>query len=118
MALQQVPQAKWAGFFDALSRQFESGEASVDVRGDGLPPQQAVRPQPFLGISYETKGSGAGRIDILFGGGDGAASASHTVASPMSVLVEEDTPTEQVQMIQIDGAEGEPTTLVHFLSAS
>lgn len=117
MALQQVPQDKWAGFFDALSRQFESGEVSVDVRGDNLPPQEAVSSQPFLGISYETKGSGAGRIDIMFGSNEDSG-ISHTVASPTAVLVEENTPTEQVQLIQIDAAEGEPTTIVHFLSAS
>ncbi len=117
MALQQLPQDQWAGFFDALSRQYESGEVSIDVRGDNLPPQEAVSPQPFLGISYETKGSGAGRIDIMFGGGEDA-NVSHTVASPVTVLVEENTPPEQVQMIQIDAEEGEPTTIVHFLSAS
>ncbi len=117
MALQQVPQDKWAGFFDALSRQFESGEVSVDVRGDNLPPQQAISPLPFLGISYETKGSGAGRIDIMFGSPEDA-NTSHTIAVPASVLVEENTPTEQVQFIQIDGGEGEPTTIMHFLSAS
>ncbi len=117
MALQQVPQDKWAGFFDALSRQFESGEVSVDVRGNDLPPQEAVSSQPFLGISFETKGSGAGRIDIMFGSPEDA-NTSHTIAAPVSVLVEENTPTEQVQFIQIDAAEGEPTTIVHFLSAS
>ncbi len=117
MALQQLPQDQWAGFFDALSRQYESGGVSIDVRGDDLPPQEAVSPQPFLGISYETKGSGAGRIDIMFGGGEDA-NVSHTVASPVTVLVEENTPPEQVQMIQIDAEEGEPTTIVRFLSAS
>lgn len=117
MALQQVPQDQWAGFFDDLSRQYESGEVSVDVRGDSLPPQEAISPQPFLGISYETKGSGKGRIDIMFGS-DQTDNMSHTIASPMAVLVAENTPMEQVQLIQIDAAEGEPTTIVHFLSAS
>ncbi len=117
MAMQQIPQDKWPEFFDAMSRQYQSGQASVEVRGDNLPMQEAVSPQLFLGISSETKGSGAGRIDIMFGSSEDAG-VSHTIASPTAVLVEEDTPPEQIQMIQIDGGEGEPTTLVHFLSAS
>ena len=116
MALQQIPQEQWADYLDNLSRQYESGMVSVDVRGDSLPPQQAIRPQPFLGISYESKGSGAGRIDIMFGGEE-TSHATHAITSPVKLMVQENTPIEQVDMIQIDGAEGEPTTLVHFLSA-
>lgn len=117
MALQQIPQEQSAQFFDDLSRQYESGTVSVDVRGDSLPPQQAISPQPFLGISYETKGSGAGRIDIMFGGEE-TSHATHAVTSPLRVLMQDGTPMEQVDMIQIDGQDGEPTTLVRFLSAS
>jgi hypothetical protein len=117
MALQQIPQDQWAEYFDDISRQYESGEVSIDVRGDNLPQQQAISPLPFLGISYETKGSGAGRIDIMFGGEE-TANTSHAITSPLKVMVQEGTPIEAVDMIQIDGQEGEPTTIVHFLSAT
>lgn len=116
MALQEIPREQWKAFFEDLSRERESGQVSVERRGDGLPPQDAITQMTLIGISYEDKGSGAGRIDIMVGS-DTDTNTSHTVSAPTTVKIENRTG-GNIDMLLIDGAVGEPTTLVRFLSAT
>ncbi len=116
MALQEIPREQWKAFFDDLSREHEAGQISVEVRGDGLPQQDAITQMTLIGISYEDKGSGAGRIDVMVGN-DTDTNSSHTIATPTTVKIENRTGGD-IDTLLIDGEEGEPTTLIRFLSAT
>lgn len=116
MALQEIPREQWKSFFDELSRQHESGQVTVEQRGDNLPQQDAITQMTLIGLSYEVKGSGAGRIDIMVGH-DTDTNTSHTIANPTNVKIETRVDGE-VDTLLIDAAEGEPVTLVRFLSAT
>lgn len=116
MALQEIPREQWKTYFENLSREYESGMVRVEVRGQPLPQQPALTQIPLLGISYEEKGSGQGRIDIMVGSDADATNASHTIAHPTRVQVEGQD--GSVDTLTIDAEEGEPVTIVSFLSAT
>ena len=114
MAYQDIPREQWGSFFDEISREQQSGLITVEVRGSDIPQQNALTQATLLGISYEEKGSGSGRIDIMVGA-DTDTNASHTISSPAAVRAE-NVVTGGISTVQIDVAEGEPTTIIHFLS--
>ncbi len=116
MALQEIPREQWKSFFDELSREHESGQVSVEARGDSLPPQDAVTQMTLIGLSYEDKGSGQGRIDIIVGN-DADTNASHTIAHPTAVKIENRL-NGDIDTLLIDAEQGEPVTVVRFLSAT
>src|SRR5579875_2287872 len=116
MALQEIPREQWKTFFDDLSREHESGQVTVERRGQPIPQQDAITQMTLIGISYEDKGSGAGRIDIMVGY-DTDTNTSHTVANPTTVKIE-NTANGDIDTLLIDGEGGEPVTLVRFLSCT
>lgn len=116
MALQEIPREQWKTFFDDLSREHQSGLVTVEARGHSLPPQDALTQTTLIGLSYEDKGSGQGRIDIIVGS-DTDTNASHTIAHPTTVKIQTQTDGD-IDTLLIDAEEGEPVTLVHFLSAT
>lgn len=116
MALQEIPREAWKTFFEDLSREHEAGLVTVEVRGQPIPQQPALTMMPLLGISYEDKGSGQGRIAIMVGS-DTDNNASHTIAHPTRVKAETND-TDDVNTLTIDAEEGEPITVVRFLSAT
>ncbi len=81
-----------------------------------MPPQPALSEMPLLGISLEDKGSGLGRLDIMVGN-DADSNASHTISHPTQVRAETDNK-GNVTMLTINAEDGEPVTLIRFLSAT
>lgn len=116
MAIQEIPQGQWKTFFDDLSREHEAGLVTVEVRGQPIPQQPALTEMRLIGISLEDKGSGQGRIDIMVGSDADATNASHTIAHP--TLVKAEGQDGSVDTVTIDAEEGEPVTIVRFLSAT
>ena len=117
MTQMEIPREDWKAFFEDLSREHETGLVTVEVRGQPIPEQEAIRQQPLLGISYEEKGSGRGRIDIMTGS-DSDNNTTHTVSAPSLVTVEKETATGDIDTLLIASAYDAPETLVHFLSAN
>ncbi len=116
MAIKEIPQSEWATFLEDLSRENESGLVTVEVRGGGIPQQALFTNMPLLGIAFDSKGSGAGQVDIMVGS-DTDTNSSHAIPHPARLQMEE-TPAGGVQTLLIDGQIGEPITLVRFLSAT
>jgi len=81
MDTQGLPREEWGAFFDDLSREFEQGQVTVEVSGDGLPHVTLVENLLLLGIQFNTKGSDAGSITIMAGQDEDAA-ISHTDHQP------------------------------------
>ncbi len=83
-ATREIPKAQWRAFFDEFSEEHRGWKATVEVMGKDVGDQEVARSAPFLGISYETKGTGAGNIDI--GTGDRPDTLmTHTVDRPRAV---------------------------------
>ena len=114
MDTQELPQAQWGAFLDELSRQYESGQVSVTVSGNGLSESPVVTTLPLLGIQLNTKGSDSGSITVIAGIDEDTA-ISHTIPGPTQIRVARDT-SGDVSMIQID-APDPAQTQVYFLSS-
>jgi hypothetical protein len=113
MQTREVPKDQWATFFGDMGKPDqldEYGPITIEALGEDVGDQVVARQKPFVGITFETKGSGAGRIDIM--AGDNDTNISHTVERPKAVRLEV-TDAGRVQAMQIEG-EDEPTTLVYF----
>jgi hypothetical protein len=114
MDTQGLPREEWGAFFDDLSREFEQGQVTVEVSGDGLPHVMLIENLPLLGLQFNTKGSDAGSITIMAGQDEDAA-ISHTITGPTQVNVARDAH-GAVAAIQID-APDPAQTRIHFLSS-
>ena len=114
MDTQELPQTQWVEFLDELSRQYESGQVSVTVSGNGLSEVPVITSLPLLGIQLNTKGRDSGSITVIAGVDEDTA-ISHTIPSPAQIHVARDT-SGNVSMLQID-APDPAQTQVYFLSS-
>lgn len=113
MQTRDVPKDQWETFFGDMGKpdQLDDyGPITIEALGMDVGDQVVARQKPFVGITFETKGSGAGRIEIMVG--DNAANISHTIENPRSVRLEV-SDDGRAQAMQVEG-EDEPTTLVYF----
>jgi hypothetical protein len=110
MATQEIDRTVWPAFFDDFSRQNEGSMARIETMGADVGDQQTGT-LPFQGISFDTKGSGAGSITIMLGTEE-ADHLERTLASPTHVTLKpagEAGPT--VLEIQV---KDDATTLLHL----
>ena len=113
MQTREVPKDQWATFFGDMGKPdqlSDYGPITIEALGEDVGDQVVARQRPFVGVTFETKGSGAGRIEIM--AGDNQSNISHTIESPKAVRLEV-SDDGRVQAMQIEG-EDEPTTLVYF----
>ncbi len=113
MQTREVPKDQWATFFGDMGKadQLDDyGPITIEALGMDVGDQVVARQKQFVGVTFETKGSGAGRIEIMVG--DNQENISHTVENPKTVRLEV-SDDGRAQAMQIEG-EGEPTTLVYF----
>ena len=67
MSTQSLPSEEWTAFFDDFSRKYEGKLASIELYGPGTMEHNAARELPFVGISYDRKGSDAGSVRVTLG---------------------------------------------------
>ncbi|HEY1375497.1 MAG TPA: DUF5335 family protein [Gemmataceae bacterium] len=60
----EIPKDQWQAFFNEFSKGHENRRVTIEVLGRNLGDQEAAASLPLLGISYDSKGTGAGRIDV------------------------------------------------------
>jgi len=122
MATHEIARERWAEFFEVFSKKRQGTEVEVDA----VSPTAGVRPEtlwlPFVGISYEEKGSDAGDILILTGTELGDH-VTHTVTAPKQVYhksaagILSDEVTED-EIIEITSANDPPVTYLRFRHAN
>ena len=85
MPTREIARSDWKTYFDDFSRaragERVTAELIFDPQAD---PQFALNRLPFVGISYEEKGSEAGTIEIIAGGETDDA-VTHTITHPVHV---------------------------------
>jgi hypothetical protein len=116
MPTREIPPSEWRGFFDTFSQLHEGWLITVAVSGKDVPGEQLEGDaQPFLGISADTKGSGAGAIEIAFGR-DSSSEETHIVNGASHVLYEQPEG-GGAESIEIQSAAGD-TTILQFRPAT
>jgi hypothetical protein len=102
MPTREIPREQWKEFLDRFSRDHENKTVNVDFLGRSLGAQVEASGLPLEGVSYEDKGSGAGRIDILVGR-DPDHHATHAIPNPRRLLVQDDPAGEALEIEDGDG---------------
>lgn len=67
METTEIAKQEWRGFCDEFTKRHRDAAATLEVLSDDMGAQKAVSGKPFIGISYEEKGSEKGDITLLFG---------------------------------------------------
>jgi hypothetical protein len=67
MVTQEIAAPKWQTFFDEFSKLHPGTKAQVQVVSPDLGVQEEIKELPFVGISYDDKGSEQGSITLLLG---------------------------------------------------
>lgn len=85
----EIPRTEWKEFLDRFSRVHENWLVTIEVVGPDLGDQIEAEELPLAGISYETKGSEEGGIEILLGGKPDRHVA-HLVPAPQRLWLAQD----------------------------
>src|SRR6266852_744425 len=62
-----IEQDQWKGFLDEFSKRNQSRATRLEVVGE-LGDQEEEEYLPLVGVSFETKGSAAGSVEVILGG--------------------------------------------------
>ena len=64
----EIERNQWAGFLDEFSKRNAIRPARIEIIGEEVGAQEAGDNLPFVGASYERKGTAAGSVEIILGG--------------------------------------------------
>ena len=109
MPTQEIDAPKWGAFCDEFSRLHRGTTAFVEVIGDDIGAQEEARELPFVGISYDPKGSERGSISILLGT-EPEDHEEHRIEHPKRVWLRIEG-TEQKNAVDIEDADNIKTIL-------
>jgi hypothetical protein len=83
----EIRRDQWKTFLDEFSKRNQLRPSRVEVFGE-IGAQEEEQLLPFLGVSFEPKGSAAGSVEILLGGETAAEprQLSHLVLNAQRIL--------------------------------
>ncbi len=64
----EIPRDQWKTFLDEFSKRNQLRPTRLEIIGQELGAQEEEELLPFVGISFERKGSAAGSVEIILGG--------------------------------------------------
>jgi len=110
MQTRLVPEDQWVEFCNQFSRDHLGWPATIEVLDPETGPRHIARDLPLSGISFDTKGTRPGSLEIS-AGDDPDCQVSHVVDRPLYIReIEESSGSVD---LQIEPGVG-PATLVHL----
>ncbi len=88
MATIEIKQNEWQTYFDRFSKQNQGRTVVLREEGMEIGSQEEVTARAFVGISSDTKGSGAGSVVVMLGT-EPNDNMERVIASPKTVFVRE-----------------------------
>lgn len=84
----EIDRDQWKTFLDEFSKRNQLRPTRLEVIGEELGAQEEERLLPLLGVSYESKGSAAGSVEIIMGGETSAEQrhVAHTVLNVEKIM--------------------------------
>lgn len=84
----EIERASWKTFLEEFSRRNQSRPSRLEIIGAEIGAQEEEQLLPFSGISFETKGSAAGSVEIILGNETAADSRrlTHTVTGVKRIV--------------------------------
>ena len=84
----EIERNQWETFLDEFSRRNQSRPTRLEVIGEEIGAQEEETHLPLTGVSFETKGTASGSVEIILGGESTADSRrlTHTVAGVKRIV--------------------------------
>jgi hypothetical protein len=84
----EIERNQWKTFLDEFSRRNRLRPTSLEVIGEEIGAQQEETHLPFTSISFETKGTASGSVEIILGGESAAdlRRLTHTVTGVKRIM--------------------------------
>jgi hypothetical protein len=112
METANIPESDWIEFLDDLSRDMAGWSVTIRVLHGEVGPQNIAMNLPFRGISFDTKGSRPGSLQVS--ADDSLGNHIHHVVDLPLYIRQTQEPNGSID-VQIEPAVG-PVTLVHLCS--
>ena len=109
----EIERDRWQDYLDEFSKRNRGRAARIEVLSEDLGAQEAAEMLPFEGISFESKGSLAPSIEIMFGG-TGAADSRHLTRTVIEArrIVPKLGADGREEALEIEAGDGTRTILV------
>ncbi|HEY6330827.1 MAG TPA: DUF5335 family protein [Blastocatellia bacterium] len=84
----EIEREKWQTYLDDFSKRNRGRVARVEILGEELGDQEEADLLPFVGVSFESKGSDAPAIEVMLGesGAADPRDLTHPVAKPTRIV--------------------------------
>ena len=84
----EIDRNQWKTFLDEFSRRNQLRPSRLEIIGEDVGAQEEERLLPLTGISFETKGTAKGSVEIILGGETAADSRrlTHTVTGVKRIV--------------------------------
>jgi hypothetical protein len=84
----EIERSQWKTFLDEFSKRNQLRPTRLEIIGEEIGAQEEERLLPFVGISFEDKGTAAGSIEIILGGETAAEERqlTHTIANAQRIV--------------------------------
>ena len=84
----EIERSQWKIFLDEFSKRNQLRPTRLEIIGEDIGAQEEERLLPFVGISFENKGSASGSVEIILGGETVAEQRqlTHTVTNVQRIV--------------------------------
>lgn len=118
MPTRQIEATQWKEYLEDFSRRHQGAQIAIETADPEAGTQEEARWLPFVGISFEIKGSEADSIEIL-AGTETADHLTHTIFRPKKVYHKEGAgiasdEVNQDEILEITSADEPPVTYLRF----
>ena|SRR5579883_2290720 len=118
MPTRQIEPEQWKPFLEDFSRRHQGVTVEIEIADPEAGTQEEVRSLPFVGISFEAKGSDADSIEVL-AGTETEDHIAHTIFRPKKIYHKEaagliSDEVNQDEVLEITSAATPPITYLRF----
>lgn len=117
MPTRPIEAAEWKTYLDEFSRHHQGALVAVEIADPQMGTQEEARWLPFVGISYEEKGSDANSVELI--AGDQSNNLTHVIFRPKKIYHKEGAgiASDEVnrdEIIEVTSADEPPVTTLRF----
>jgi hypothetical protein len=118
MPTRQIEPDQWKAFLEEFSRRHQGAFVAVETADPEDGTQEETKEMPFLGISFEVKGSEADSVEVIVGT-EAEDHITHTIFRPKKIYHKEaagliSDEVNRDEILEITSADDPPITYLRF----
>ncbi|HEX5324000.1 MAG TPA: DUF5335 family protein [Capsulimonadaceae bacterium] len=119
MSTREIQPAQWKPFLEDFSRRHQGVLMAIETADPDAGPQEEINALPFVGISYEEKGSDADSVEVS-AGTEPERHMTHVIFRPRAIYHKEGAglisdEVNRDEILEITSADEPPVTYLRFL---